>query len=153
MQLKIWFSYITSLSCSAVRPWERVKRVENSKSMSLRARKIIIVHKQTIAPLYVQSNFNFATACMVSALYLYALFKTFASDLCLIYKLQPKARREFVYQIKIGCECFNVLKKRPMLGVNRRSNFKNEHCLTRENQSWSFICKSGQVFIRFKNID
>jgi hypothetical protein len=32
--------------------------------------------------------------------------------------------RELVYQIKIGCECFNVLKKRPIIRVHWRSNFK-----------------------------
>jgi uncharacterized membrane protein len=50
------------------------------------------------------------------------------------------------------CECFIVLKKWPILWVHWRSNFKNKHCLSRENQSWS-LCKSGQIFIRFTNID
>jgi hypothetical protein len=56
-------------------------------------------------------------------------------------------RREFVYQIKIGCECFIVLIKRPILWVHWRSNFKNKHCLSRENQGWS-LCKLGQIFMR-----
>jgi hypothetical protein len=37
-----------------------------------------------------------------------------------------------------------VLKKRPILWVHWRSNFKNKHRLSRENQSWS-SCKSGQT--------
>ena len=44
------------------------------------------------------------------------------------------------------------LKKRLILWVHWRSNFKNKCCLSRENQSWS-LCKSGQIFIRFTNID
>jgi hypothetical protein len=48
----------------------------------------------------------------------------------------------------------NVLSclKRPILWVHWWSNFKNKHCLSRENQSWS-LCKSGQIFMRFTNID
>jgi hypothetical protein len=40
------------------------------------------------------------------------------------------------------------LTERPILWVHWWSNFKNKHCLTRENQSWN-LCKSGQIFIRF----
>jgi hypothetical protein len=61
----------------------------------------------------------------------YVLDKTWAADLC---------------------ECFIVLKKWPILWVHWPSNFKNKHCLSRENQGWS-LCKSGQISIRFTNID
>ena len=46
-----------------------------------------------------------------------------------VWYTNSSRRREFVYQIKIGCECFIVLKKRPILWVHWRSNFKNKHCL------------------------
>jgi hypothetical protein len=39
--------------------------------------------------------------------------------------------REFVYQINIGCSCFNVLKRRPIIWVH----FKNKHCLKADFQS------------------
>jgi hypothetical protein len=70
-----------------------------------------------------------------------------------LFKYQiPRLRLEFLYQIKIGCECFIVLIKRPILWVHWRSYFKNKRCLSRENQCWS-LCKSGQIFMRFTNID
>jgi hypothetical protein len=47
------------------------------------------------------------------------------------------------YQINIGCSCFNVFKRRPIIWVHWRSNFKIKHCLSRENRSWS-LCKWGQ---------
>jgi hypothetical protein len=73
------------------------------------------------------------------------LDKAWAADLydCIWYTNSSR-RREFVYQIQIGCECFIGLKKWPILWVHWRSNFKNKHCLSRENQSWS-LCKSGQT--------
>ena len=47
---------------------------------------------------------------------------------------------------------FIVLKKWLNLWVYWRSSFKNKNCLSWENQSWS-LYKSGQIFIRFTNID
>jgi hypothetical protein len=53
-------------------------------------------------------------------------------------------RREFVYPIQHGRECCKRLKKRLILWVHWRSNFKNKRCLSRENQSLS-LCKSTWI--------
>jgi hypothetical protein len=48
---------------------------------------------------------------------------------------------KIVYQIKNGCECFNILQKRPILWIYWRSNFKNKHCLSRENHAEVYVYK------------
>jgi hypothetical protein len=63
---------------------------------------------------------------------------------------RAELRREFEYQIKIGRECFNVIKKRPIL-----YEFIGEVILkiNKPRKSNLSLCKSGQIFIRFTNID
>jgi hypothetical protein len=54
---------------------------------------------------------------------------------CCIGYTNSSRRREFVYPIQHGRECCRWLKKRLILWVHWRSNFKNKRCLSRENQS------------------
>jgi hypothetical protein len=55
---------------------------------------------------------------------------------CCIGYTNSSRRREFVYPIlQHGRECCKWLKKRLILWVHWRSNFKNKRCLSRENQS------------------
>ena len=54
---------------------------------------------------------------------------------CCIGYTNSSRRREFVYLIQHGRECCKWLKKRLILWVHWRSNFKNKRCQSRENQS------------------
>jgi hypothetical protein len=94
---------------------------------------------------------NFLSLYMTSQFISTTVDKTRAADLYLIYKLEPKARVCISDTDRMRM-FYLVLKKWPIFWVHRRSNFKNKHCLSREKQSWS-LCKSGQIFIRFTNID
>ena len=67
---------------------------------------------------------------------------------CCIGYTNSSRRREFVYPIQHGRECCKRLKKRLILWVHWRSNFKNKRCLSRENQSLS-LCKSTWICITY----
>jgi hypothetical protein len=66
---------------------------------------------------------------------------------CIGYTISSR-RREFVYPIQHGHECCKWLKKRLILWVHWRSNFKNKRCLSQENQSKS-LCKSTWICITY----
>jgi hypothetical protein len=67
--------------------------------------------------------------------------------------IQTRAEGESLYiRYRSDANVLSYLKNDPSVWVHWRSNFKNKHCLSRENQGWS-LCKSGQIFIRFTNID
>jgi hypothetical protein len=53
----------------------------------------------------------------------FKLVKTFASDLYLTYT-NSRLRLEFVYQIKIGCLCFNYYFKNSLI-INEENTKKN----------------------------
>jgi hypothetical protein len=67
---------------------------------------------------------------------------------CCIGYTNSSRRREFVYPIQHGRECCKWLKKRLILWVHWRSDFKNKRCLSREKQS-SSLCKSTWICITY----
>ena len=64
---------------------------------------------------------------------------------CCIGYTNSRRRREFVYPIQHGRECCKWLKKRLILGVHWRSNFKNKRCLSRENQVKVYVNQHESV--------
>jgi hypothetical protein len=60
--------------------------------------------------------------------------KTWAADLYLIYKLEPKAT--VCISDTDRMRMFYRTWKWTILWVHWQSDFKNKHCLSRENQSW-----------------
>jgi hypothetical protein len=66
---------------------------------------------------------------------------------------KTQAESESLYiRYRSDAKVLSYLKNDPSYEFIGEVNFKNKHCLSRENQSWS-LCKSGQIFIQFTNID
>jgi hypothetical protein len=81
---------------------------------------------------------------------LYKYYLQHERPFCIVYTNSSR-RREFVYPIQHGRdsrECCKWLKKRLILWVRWRRNFKNKRCLSRENQSYS-LCKSTWICITY----
>jgi hypothetical protein len=111
--------------------WHKIHRLHH-------ARKCVSMNKQIEQRLRTSFQTIFSTTQLRQCKGVVCLIYTYCLQHerpCCIGYTNSSRRREFVYPIQHGRECCKWLKKRLILWVNWRSNFKNKRCLKADFQS------------------